>query len=42
MQEFEVERKPQRGQKKPLIGYHSDAGEILGRDAEGWGKEFVL
>lgn len=41
MQEFEVESKPQRIQKKAPIGYfyNSDTGKFLNRDAEGWGKE---
>lgn len=39
MQEFEVERKPQRIQKKSPIGYDSGTGKFMNRDAEGWGKE---
>lgn len=41
MQEFEVESKPQRIQKKAPTGYfyNSDTGKFLNRDAEGWGKE---
>ncbi|XP_026327056.1 sodium/potassium-transporting ATPase subunit beta-2-like [Hyposmocoma kahamanoa] len=38
MQEFEVERKPQRIQKKSPIGYDSGTGKFLNRDAEGWAR----